>query len=87
MLAGIITSLSGVISVVGSGVEAAAGLVSDLTSGVLGMLVFVSPVIDPYVLLTCLSVILVLLVGSLLFRIGNWLFNKIPEIAGFGWGG
>lgn len=85
VVAGLVTSLSGVITGIGDGVTEVAGILGNIVTGVLGMVEFVSPICDPQVLTGCVSIIFLLLLGDLLFRIGNWIFNKIPEIAGFGW--
>jgi hypothetical protein len=87
ILTGLITSLSGIITTIGTCTTDVAGILGDVVTGVLGMVTFVAPICDPQILTGCVSIIFLLLIGDLLFRIGNWIFNKIPEIAGFGWGG
>lgn len=87
LLTGLITSLSSVISSLGSALTSVGSYVSDLISGVFGYLVFVSPIMDPSVLFWSVATLLTLSIAALVWRIANWVFNKIPLIAGFGFAG
>lgn len=84
---GLITSLSGVISALSTVFTTVAAAESAIASGVMGYLSFLSPVIDPGILFWCVTTLFTLLIAAFLFRVANWLFNKIPLIAGFGFGG
>ena len=86
-LGGLITSLSGVISAVSTVLSGLSSATSGLAGGLMGYLAFLTPVVDPGLLFFAVTTLLTLLIAAFLFRIANWLFNKIPIIAGFGFGG
>jgi hypothetical protein len=85
LVTGIATSLASVITALGSVISTVDTYLADLQSYVFGYLVFIQPICDPALLFWCVTVLVTLILAAMLFRVANWLFNKIPLIAGFGW--
>lgn len=85
VLAGFVESLSSVITGLGSIIATVNTYLGDLTNYVFSYLQFAGIIVDPGLLFWCITVLITLLLAAVLFRVGNWLFNKIPLIAGFGW--
>lgn len=85
VLGALVSGVSSVLpSVDFSGVE---GAISNIGAAIGGYLNFLNVVLDVPIVLDCIGVMVAVEVAVLAFRMANYVFNKIPLIAGFGWGG
>jgi hypothetical protein len=83
----LLSVFSGLLTPAATVTSTMASAVSTVGTTMLGWLALFSPIVNVSLLFTCVEVVVTLMFCSVAFRIANWLFNKIPEIAGFGWGG